>query len=145
MSPLVGSQGQADAIYFDLSNALYQVSHSLLLHKLCAFGLSGGSENWFHSHPSNRKFQIPLTSVLPSRFEVLFPVFLRDQSWDSSSSMCLITNQVTQLHLLLLTISESTEPSNLLRSLTLTLYKVCKLLIICNSTSVKLKLYPSPR
>jgi hypothetical protein len=49
ITPLVGSQRQADAIYFDLSSAFDLVSHTLLLHKLSAFGLSGGCFNWFRS------------------------------------------------------------------------------------------------
>jgi hypothetical protein len=54
ISPLVGSQRQADAIYFDLSNAFDLVPHSLLLHKLSAFGRSGGYVNWFRSYLCNR-------------------------------------------------------------------------------------------
>jgi hypothetical protein len=57
ISFLVGSQRQADAIYFDLSIAFGLVPHSLLTYKLGAFGLSGGYENWFHSYLSNRKSQ----------------------------------------------------------------------------------------
>jgi hypothetical protein len=54
ISPVVDSQRQADAIYFDLSDAFDLVSHSLL-HKLSASGLSGGYVNWFRSYLSNRK------------------------------------------------------------------------------------------
>jgi hypothetical protein len=52
ITPLVCSQRQADAIYFDLSNAFDLVPHSLLLHKLSAFGFSGGYVNWFRSYLS---------------------------------------------------------------------------------------------
>jgi hypothetical protein len=37
----VGSQRQGDAVYFDLRTFIH-VPHHLLLHKLSAFGLSGG-------------------------------------------------------------------------------------------------------
>jgi hypothetical protein len=39
ITPLVGSQRQADANYFDLSNAYDFVPHTLLPPKLSAFGL----------------------------------------------------------------------------------------------------------
>ena len=40
ISPLASSQRQVDSIYFDLSSAFDLVSHPILLHKLCANGLS---------------------------------------------------------------------------------------------------------
>jgi hypothetical protein len=76
ISPLVGSQRQANAIYFDLSYAFDLVPHCLLLlllllHKLSAFGLSGGYVNWFRSYLSNRKLQVRVSGVLSSLFEIL--------------------------------------------------------------------------
>jgi hypothetical protein len=70
ISPLVGSQREGDAIYFDLSNAFDHVSHSLL-HKLSASGLSGGYVNWFRSYLSNWKSQVRVSGVLSLPFEVL--------------------------------------------------------------------------
>jgi hypothetical protein len=49
ISPLVSSQRQADSIYFDLSSAFDYVPHSVLLHNLCAYGLSDSYANWFCS------------------------------------------------------------------------------------------------
>jgi hypothetical protein len=71
ISPLVGSQTQADAIYFDLSNAFDLVPHSLLLHKLSAFGHSGGYINWFRSYLPNRQSQVRVSGILSSPLEVL--------------------------------------------------------------------------
>jgi hypothetical protein len=45
--------------------------HSLLLHKLSAFGLSGGYANWFRSYLSNRQSQVRVSGILSSPFEVL--------------------------------------------------------------------------
>jgi hypothetical protein len=50
ITPLVSSQGQADAIYIDLSSVFDHVPHILLLQNLSAFGLSGGYVNWFCSY-----------------------------------------------------------------------------------------------
>jgi hypothetical protein len=71
ISLLVGSLKHADAIYVDLSNAFDSVPHSLLLHKLSAFGLSGGYVNWFRSYLSNWKPQFRVSGVLSSPFEIL--------------------------------------------------------------------------
>jgi hypothetical protein len=62
VTPLVSSQGQADAIYFDL------VPHTLLLQKLSAFGLSGGYVNWFCSYLTNRKSQVRVSGILSLPF-----------------------------------------------------------------------------
>jgi hypothetical protein len=71
ITPLVDSQCQVDAIYFDLRNAFDLVPLSLLLHKLSAFGLSGGYVNWYCSYLSNRKSQVRVSGILSSPFEVL--------------------------------------------------------------------------
>jgi hypothetical protein len=71
VTPLVCSQRQADAVYFDLSNAFDLVPHSLLLHKLSALGLSGGYVNWFCSYLSGRHSQVRVSGVLSSPFEIL--------------------------------------------------------------------------
>jgi hypothetical protein len=52
-TPLVCSQRQFDAVYFDLSSASDLVPHALLHHKLADYGLSAGYVNWFHSYLSN--------------------------------------------------------------------------------------------
>jgi hypothetical protein len=64
IAPLVGSQSQVDAIYFDLSNAFDLVPHTLPLHKLGALVLSGGYVNWFSSYLSNRKSQVRVSRAL---------------------------------------------------------------------------------
>jgi hypothetical protein len=71
ITPLVYSQGQADAIYFDLINAFDLVPHSLLLHKLSALGLSGGYVNWFRSYLSGQQSQVRVSGALSSPFEIL--------------------------------------------------------------------------
>jgi hypothetical protein len=71
ITPLVSSQGQANAIYFDLSSTFDLVIHTLLLQKLSAFGLSGGYVNWFCSYLTNRQSQFRVSGILSSPFIVL--------------------------------------------------------------------------
>jgi hypothetical protein len=71
ITPLVCSQGQADATYFDVSNAFDLIPHALLLHKLSALGLSGGYVNWFHSYLSGWQSQVRVSGVLSSPFEII--------------------------------------------------------------------------
>jgi hypothetical protein len=74
ITPLVSYQGQADAIYFDLSSAFDLVPHTLLLQKVSAFGLTGGCVNWFCSYLTNRQSQVRVSGILSSPFVVLFGV-----------------------------------------------------------------------
>jgi hypothetical protein len=67
----VCSQRQADVICFDLSNAFDLIAHSMLLHKLRVFGLSGGYVKWFCNYLSNRKFHIRVSGILSSPSAVL--------------------------------------------------------------------------
>jgi hypothetical protein len=71
ITPLVGSQRQADAVYFDLTSAFDLVPHTLHLHKLSALGLSGGYVNWFRSYLTNRQSQVRIGGIISSPFEVL--------------------------------------------------------------------------
>jgi hypothetical protein len=71
ITPLVGSQPQADTIYFDLTSAFDLVPHTLLLHKLNALGFSGGYVNWFRSYLTNRQSQVRIGGTISSPFEIL--------------------------------------------------------------------------
>jgi len=62
ISAPVGSQ--VGCISFDLNSELELVSHSILLHKLCARGLTKGYENRFRSCLSNRQFSVHISDVL---------------------------------------------------------------------------------
>jgi hypothetical protein len=50
ITPLVCAQCQVDAVYFSLTRSFDHVSHSLLLHKLSAYGLSDDCVSWLHSY-----------------------------------------------------------------------------------------------
>jgi hypothetical protein len=71
ITPLVGSQRQVDAIYFDLTSAFDLVPHTLLLHKLSALGFSGGYVNWIRSYLTNRQSRVRIGGTISLPFEVL--------------------------------------------------------------------------
>jgi hypothetical protein len=69
--PLVSSQRQLDSIHFDLSSAFDLVSHPILLHKLCAHGLSDGYVKWSPSYLTNRQSSV----LILDNFHYLLKVF----------------------------------------------------------------------
>jgi hypothetical protein len=64
MTPVVRSQRQDDADYFDLSNAFDLVPHKLLLHESSSFGFC-----WFRSYLTNRQFRVPFRVLSPYLFK----------------------------------------------------------------------------
>jgi hypothetical protein len=107
-SSLVGSQTQADAIYSDLNNVFDFFPHSMILHKVGAFELSGDYLNFFPvTYPPGNLRSVFLISFPRLKF---FPMFVRNLSWVPCGSVCLQTAYVMQLPTLsiffLLTISE---------------------------------------
>jgi hypothetical protein len=71
VTPLVCSQFQADAIYFDLSGTSDLVPHTLLLHKLADYELAADYINWFSSYLTNRLSHVRYSGVLSLPFELL--------------------------------------------------------------------------
>jgi hypothetical protein len=63
LPPLVGSQSQTDAIYFNLTSGFDLVPHTLTLHKLSVLGFSGGYASWFRGYLTNRLSQIRISGV----------------------------------------------------------------------------------
>jgi hypothetical protein len=70
MTTVDRSQRQADAVYFDLSNAFDLVPHNLLLHKLSSYGLSDGYVSWFRSYLTNRDSRVRISGTLSLPFKV---------------------------------------------------------------------------
>jgi len=67
ISPPVSSERQVDPI---LSSASDIVSHPILLHRLCAHGLSDRYVNWFCSYLTNRQSSVRILDIfsLPVEF-----------------------------------------------------------------------------
>ena len=49
---------QVDVVFLDISKAFDRVSHDLLLHKLCNFGISGSLLNWCENYLSHREQRV---------------------------------------------------------------------------------------
>jgi hypothetical protein len=82
LTPAVCSQHQADAIYFDLSNAFSLVSYNMLLHKLGSFGFSDAYVSLFCGHLTNRQSRVCISFVaLSLSLFKLYPVCHKALSW----------------------------------------------------------------
>ena len=63
---------QVDVVFLDVSKTFDRVSHDLLLHKLCNFGISGSLLNWCENYLSHREQRVVIDgqssawSVVPS-------------------------------------------------------------------------------
>jgi hypothetical protein len=71
ITPLVSSQRQVDAIYFDFSSAFDLVSHALLLSKLSSFGLSSAYVSWFCSYLTDRFSCVKISGNFSAPFRIL--------------------------------------------------------------------------
>jgi hypothetical protein len=74
ITPLVSSQSQVDAIYFDFSSAFDLVSHTLLLGKLSSFGLTSAYVRWFRSYLTDRFSYVKISGIFRRILESL-PAF----------------------------------------------------------------------
>jgi hypothetical protein len=70
LTPVVRGQRQADAVYFDLSNAFDLVPHDMLLCKLSSFGFSDAYVNWFRSYLTNRQSRVRVSGYFSQPFQV---------------------------------------------------------------------------
>jgi hypothetical protein len=71
ITPLVSSQRQVDAVYFDFSSALDLVSHTLLLGKLSSFGLTSACVSWFRSYLTDRFSCVKISGIFSAPFRIL--------------------------------------------------------------------------
>jgi hypothetical protein len=80
ISPLVSSQRQVDSIYYDFSSALEFFPHSVLLHKLCAYGLSDSHVNWFRIYLTDLCSSVRILGAFSS-LSLFLQVFHKDLYW----------------------------------------------------------------
>jgi hypothetical protein len=71
ITPLVSSQLQVDAIYFDFSSAFDLVSHTLLLRKLSSFGLTSAYVSWFCSYLTDKFSFVKISGIFSAPFRIL--------------------------------------------------------------------------
>jgi hypothetical protein len=71
ITPLVSSQRQVDATYFDFSSAFDLVSHTLLLGKLSSFGLTSAYVSWFRSYLTDRFSCVKISGIFSAPFRIL--------------------------------------------------------------------------
>ena len=71
ISPLVCSQHQVGVIYFDFSSAFHLVSHTLLLNKFSAYGLSDSYVTLLHIYITSRYSVVRIHGIYSTPFEVL--------------------------------------------------------------------------
>jgi hypothetical protein len=74
VTPVICSQCQVNAIYFDLSSISDLVLHALLLHNLASYRLSTGYVNLFQSYLMNRLSCVHYSGALSSPLEILFEI-----------------------------------------------------------------------
>ena len=62
---------QVDVAFLEFSKAFDRVSHSVMLQKLCSFGITSGSIlEWCRSYLTNRRQRLVLDGISSSWFEV---------------------------------------------------------------------------
>ena len=107
ITPLVCAQRHIDNVYFDLTSTFDCVSHSLLLPKLSAYGLSDDYVSWLCSYITNQFSFADILVLVLFVFMVLirhylrcFLVYLKDLSWGLCCSTFSLTTFVILLNVL---------------------------------------------